>query len=157
MRTQDLIDAYETFRCAYAAEQFGQIAQVPVHEQMQLRSATIESHDALINVKDDFAVAEQLESETLDDAYYDRNQAVQLAAIIALRTGFCRVGVRDSHDPDWPILYMDLPNGQVSWHLPLKEVIGLGSDQAMWPPYPDTWDGHTLEEKRRIIQEFICG
>ena len=91
------------------------------------------------------------QSSTLDDAYFDRNQAVLALARLAQKAGYA-VGLRaDPNEPDWPVLTIDLPTGQVGWHLPKAEVIGN------WPPYEKKWDGHSLVEKRERIRKFICG
>lgn len=58
------------------------------------------------------------QSSTLDDAYYDRNQAVQAMAKMAQQLGM-KVGLRqDIDEPGWPVLMIDLPTGQVGYHLP---------------------------------------
>ncbi|WP_448872440.1 hypothetical protein [Desulfobulbus propionicus] len=89
------------------------------------------------------------QSSTLDDAYFDRNQAVMAMARMALQLGY-KVGLRvDPAEPDWPVLMIDLPTGQVGYHLPKTEVLGE------WPAYDQDWDGHGLEEKRRRIKKFI--
>ncbi len=89
------------------------------------------------------------QSSTVDDAYFDRNQAAMALAKMALALGY-RVGLcRDKEEPDWPVLMIDLPGGQVGWHLPAKEVVGE------WPEYPGEWDGHSLAEKRRRIESFL--
>ena len=80
-----------------------------------------------------------------DEAYFDRNQAVQLLAKYAMQAGHT-VGWNDNPDePSWPILLIDLPEGQVSWHIPQAEVVLTA------PPYIGQWDGHTVVEKRRRI------
>jgi hypothetical protein len=90
------------------------------------------------------------QSSTLDDAYFDRNQAVMAMARLAQKLGY-PVGLRDDPDePDWPVLMIDLPTGQVGWHLPKVEVNGR------WPSYDKEWDGHSLAEKRDRIKKFIC-
>ena len=96
---------------------------------------------------------ERTESSTLDDAYFDRNQAVMLAACFACITGR-EVGWQENpEDPEWPILYVDLPTGQVSWHMPRSQrVLGPGA----LGEYPFKWDGHTVEEKRRRIAEYLA-
>jgi len=82
-----------------------------------------------------------------DEAYLDRNLAVQVMAKMALQLG-CRVGVREREE-EWPILYIDLPTGQVSWHIPKDELIpGL-------PDFPDSWDGHDLKTKRKRLIDFV--
>lgn len=89
------------------------------------------------------------QSSTLDDAYFDRNQAVQAMARLAAAKGF-RAGLRtDPNEPDWPVLMIDLPTGQVGWHLPKAEIVGT------WPEYLDPWDGHSLEEKRKRVRAFL--
>ena len=88
----------------------------------------------------------KLES-TPDEAYLDRNLAVQVMAKMALQLG-CRVGVREREE-EWSILYIDLPTGQVSWHIPASELIGDFRD------YEGEWDGHDLEMKRRRVIRFL--
>lgn len=85
-------------------------------------------------------------------AYLDRNLAV-LAWARTLHDAGHRVGWRD-RGSDWPLLTMDLPTGeQVSYHLP---------QDASWaipglPDYPDSWDGHDLEEKQERVRRYLNG
>ena len=89
------------------------------------------------------------QSSTLNDAYFDRNQAVMALARLAMAQGY-KVGLRvDPDEPDWPVLMIELPTGQVGWHLPRGEVIG------QWPVYEREWDGHSLEEKRARVGRFV--
>jgi hypothetical protein len=44
---------------------------------------------------------------------------------------------------------IDLPSGQVGWHLPKSELIGT------WPEYDRAWDGHNLKEKRQRLAQFL--
>ena len=81
-----------------------------------------------------------------DEAYYDRNQAAQAMGVMALQLGFS-VGIKD--DPEWPILYIDLPQGQVSWHIPKKEL------KFDFPPYSKDWDKTGTNTKRVRMQEYI--
>ncbi|XCN71688.1 MAG: hypothetical protein Q3M24_15410 [Candidatus Electrothrix aestuarii] len=91
------------------------------------------------------------QSSTLDDAYFDRNQAVQALAKLARQRGM-KVGLhRDPDAPGWPVLMIDLPTGQVGYHLPEKEVVGE------WPEYEKGWDGHSLAEKRERVARFLAG
>lgn len=87
-------------------------------------------------------------STTKEDAYYDRNQAIMALAKLAIQQGYT-VGVKiDPNEPNWPVLMVDLPTGQVGWHLPKDELIGE------WPEYKKEWDGHTLNEKRKRMHQF---
>lgn len=52
-------------------------------------------------------------------------------------------GIRiDPSEPEWPVVFIELPTGQISWHIPQHSV---------------SWDGHTTEEKYRRINEYIIG
>ena len=84
-----------------------------------------------------------------NEAYYDRNQAALAFAKLAKEKGW-NVGIGvDPDEPDWPVLYVDTPEGQVSWHLPKEEVI---SD---WPKYEKEWDGHSVQQKRTRMSALI--
>lgn len=55
----------------------------------------------------------------------------------------------DPAEPDWPVLYIQLPTGQVSWHVAPADMdlfchVPVGSAQ---------WDGHDVEEKYRRLDE----
>lgn len=91
------------------------------------------------------------QSSTLDDAYFERNQAVMAMAKLAMSQGY-KVGLRvDPAEPDWPVLMIDLPTGQIGYHLPKDEVVGE------WPDYEKEWDGHSLAEKRKRLKKYIAG
>ena len=83
---------------------------------------------------------------TPDEAYLDRNMAVQVLAKMANQLGY-NIGIKD--DPEWPILYIDLPTGQVSWHIPKNELI------EVFQEYSGKCDGHTLKDKRKRLIDFM--
>ena len=88
-------------------------------------------------------------SNSKEDAYFDRNQAVMAMAKLAIQQCYT-VGVTYDPDlPDWPVLTIDLPNGQVGWHIPKNELVG------QWPEYEKQWDGHDLQEKRERLTYYI--
>ena len=82
-----------------------------------------------------------------NEAYLDRNLAVQTLAILARQQGY-QTGIKKRED-EWPILYVELPIGQVSWHIP-KDGIA-----AFFPDYNGDWDGHDLREKRVRLRQFL--
>jgi hypothetical protein len=91
----------------------------------------------------------KFQSDSLGEAYFDRNQAAMALAKLAQTHGM-KVGWHfDKNEPDWPVLIIDLPTGQVLWHLPKEEAIGN------FPVYDKAWDGHDLEEKRQRMEAFI--
>lgn len=62
--------------------------------------------------------------------------AVYLALVCGLSAGF-RI---DPKEPDWPCAFIELPTGQVSWHM---------------PQHPIAWDDHTTEQKYERINGYI--
>src|ERR1700722_6026356 len=78
--------------------------------------------------------------EANDEKNGVRYRLVMLALGCALEAGY-PAGVRiDPAEPEWPVAFIHLPSGQVSWHM-----------QA----YPDVWDGHDTSEKYRRCRQFI--
>lgn len=79
--------------------------------------------------------------ESLNAAYRER------AHLVALLAAIYPAEFRENPDPDyadWPIIYVDLPTGQASWHISPADVglfsgIRFGTDAE--------WDGHTTEAK----------
>ena len=75
-----------------------------------------------------------------DTNYVERTQLVYEAIELALELGY-EAGIRfDPKEPKWPIAYIELATGQVSWRLPEHKT-----------PY----DGHTSEDKYSRIDDFI--
>lgn len=87
-----------------------------------------------------------------NEAYFDRNQlALAFARLAQERCWRVGIGI-DPEEPDWPVLYVDTPAGQVSWHLPKADV-----EVASWPAYSGSWDGHDVKEKRARLARLIEG
>ena len=57
-----------------------------------------------------------------DEAYLDRNLCIQAMVKMAKKLGF-NSGLKEG--PEWPILYIDLPTGQVSWYIPKQEILTI--------------------------------
>ena len=84
-----------------------------------------------------------------DQAYQERNMCVAALSRVAQSLG-CRVWL-GQHDPadaawedDWRnIVFIDLPTGQVSWHIHDSELHLFGH----LPRGATGWDGHTNAEK----------
>jgi hypothetical protein len=83
---------------------------------------------------------ETLQKIELNDTNYSiRYILVQKAMYLASVLGY-KSGVRiDTEEPDWPVYVIDLPTGQVSWHMPAVAV---------------AYDGHTTEEKYKRCRNF---
>jgi hypothetical protein len=71
--------------------------------------------------------------------YEARNRTVLIAAGVAAKEGM-EVGISiDPTEPDWPVLYIELPTGQVSWHL---------------AKHQKKYDGHSTAEKYNRITRW---
>lgn len=70
--------------------------------------------------------------------YPHRNRLVFAALGVALAAGMPG-GVAFEGDLGWMLVYIELPTGQVSWHVPV---------------YPGVWDGHDRTVKRERIDAF---
>lgn len=80
--------------------------------------------------------------EMNDQNYETRNKLVMTAVAMAMWLGY-EAGFRiDPAEPEWPVAFIQLPTGQVSWHL---------------PQFQTGWDGHSTDEKYQRVNEFIRG
>lgn len=86
----------------------------------------------LVNGEDPYQVAERMYAYRNALVYQLLSQAFVLDLPHGVRP--------DPQDADWVIAYVDLPAGQVSWHL---------------PAYPNEWDGHDTTEKYRRVRACI--
>ena len=87
-----------------------------------------------------------------DGAYTERNRLVVLLASLFPS------GIKKTAIPGWDeawhgCVYIDLPNGQASWHYHDREAHLF----AHLPLYQGEWDGHTTEEKYQRIAEAALG
>lgn len=73
--------------------------------------------------------------------YDGRNNTILMALGIAIPLGLS-AGIRfDPSEPEWPVVYIELPTGQVSWHL---------------PQHVKAWDKHTNEEKHQRVRDYCA-
>lgn len=78
--------------------------------------------------------------ERAGDDYARRNQCVIRAVAYAQEIGY-EAGFRiDPKEPEWPVAFIELPTGQVSWHL---------------PQHTREWDGHSTDAKYERVSKYI--
>lgn len=71
---------------------------------------------------------------------YDERTKLVYSLLYRASTVGWNCGIKiDPEEPDWPVIYIDLPTGQVSWHV---------------KAYDGEWDGHDNEEKAKRIAQF---
>ena len=91
----------------------------------------------------------------INEVYRERNIAVALAVTLARKAGYpvwYRPAPAESiADMGWYIVYIALPTGQVSWHVPAGDALYLPQDILQIGP---DYDGHTTGEKNARIARF---
>jgi len=90
----------------------------------------------------------------IDQAYRERNQLVTLLANMALARGW-KAGRRwdRSQEVGWEnVVVIDLPTGQVSWHIGVHD--GPVCQFETLPAYDGEWDGHTTDEKWERVRAY---
>lgn len=90
-----------------------------------------------------------------DQAYGERNRLVvllaQMGRIMGYRAGRYWDG---SQEPGWNnVVAIDLPTGQVSWHIGAADCGDSGI--AMLPNYDGKWDGHTTKQKWDRVDQMV--
>jgi hypothetical protein len=97
---------------------------------------------------------EELEQvkKSRDNAYWERNQLVAaLSKIYPSYLGYHEISDK-SWDKDWMnIVYMELPTGQVSWHIHKSD---LENFSHLRDYIKIKWDGHSTEEKYDRIRKL---
>ncbi len=85
-----------------------------------------------------------------DGAYLERNKLVALLSTL-YPSGIQRTAI-EGWSEDWHgCVYMNLPNGQASWHYHDSQAYLF----AHLPPFTGVWDGHTTELKYERIMELV--
>jgi hypothetical protein len=85
----------------------------------------------------------------MDEVYAERNAVVLAFAHMAELQGWEVGKITDPEEPDWPVLMIDTPAGQVSWHFQATDM-----PESM-PVYPGKWDGHSTSEKYKRLRALV--
>jgi hypothetical protein len=72
-----------------------------------------------------------------DSIYSERNRLAVAFARMALAAGFKAGTGVDPDETKWPVVYVETPNGQVSWHIASHDADILSG----LPVYEGQWDG----------------
>jgi hypothetical protein len=92
---------------------------------------------------------------TKDAVYEERQKCISLIARMAIALGLTAgLGKHEESDLSWEkdwcnIVYIDLPSGQVSWHIHDSDLPLF----SFLPSYDRPWDGHSTEEKYNRVTE----
>ena len=95
-------------------------------------------------------MAETTSTDDLNAAYRERAQLVALLAALYPS----HIGHTDPDEPDWAVVIVEVPTGQLSWHIAPGDM-RLFSHVQRTSRICRGWDGHTAEEKYERIRELI--
>jgi hypothetical protein len=86
------------------------------------------------------------DTDALTATYRER---AHLAAHLAAGYPSVLVDGADANAPDWPVLFVKLPTGQVSWHISPDDRDLFAHVRRTIAGMPDApvWDGHSTDEK----------
>jgi len=62
----------------------------------------------------------------------------------------------DPELPEWPVIYVDSPEGQLSWHLSGDDMDLFRHVRITTGEHAPTWDGHTTEEKYERLSALVA-
>lgn len=82
-----------------------------------------------------------LTQAVINDTEYEVRYIWVLKALSEAASKGFDTGIKiDPELPEWPVVYIELPTGQISWHM---------------PQFSGDWDKHTTPEKFKRIREFV--
>lgn len=91
----------------------------------------------------------------MDSVYRER---AHLVAHLATLYPAALVRGADPSEPTWPVLFIDLPTGQVSWHI-APDDMDLFGHVNQWDAGSISariWDGHTTDEKYERLDRLTA-
>lgn len=65
------------------------------------------------------------------------------------------IGYTDPAEPDWAVVTIETPQGQMSWHVAPDDMDLFGHVPREAPKRP--WDGHSTEEKYARLRRLTDG
>lgn len=88
----------------------------------------------------------------LDGAYRERARLVaHLASLYP-----SHIGHTDPTAPDWAVVIVETPAGQMSWHIAQRDL-DLFAHVTPTGPASQGWDGHTTDEKYERLRTLTAG
>lgn len=81
-------------------------------------------------------------------------ERAHLTALLAAQYPSVIVEGADPAAPDWPVLYVNLPTGQASWHVSPADLTIFAHVSRVTAPEGPVWDGHTNDQKYERISRL---
>lgn len=94
------------------------------------------------------------DTAVMDAVYRERSRMVAFLA----RMWPAVYAYSDPDDPDWPVVYIDAPAGQLSWHVSVNDLDLFAHVPVVDPDDARArWDGHTSDQKYTRLNRSITG
>lgn len=87
--------------------------------------------------------------------YEERAACVAALVCVAEERGWRVETWTDPEEPDWPVVAIELPSGQVTWHFERADFDAHGLGRL--PQVEPRWDGHSTDMKYRRLAECDWG
>ncbi len=125
----------------------GPLTPVPYDDLMNRYERLHQEHEHLQQAIDAM-------SDHLNAVYTERNTCVALLLGMALALGLTAgIGIDEQAEEGWQdVVFLDLPTGQVSWHIPRKELDVLFPNAVTG--YSTPWDGHDTFTKYARVCDY---
>ncbi|MFG1683531.1 helix-turn-helix domain-containing protein [Nonomuraea sp. NPDC049269] len=94
------------------------------------------------------------QEKTMPDQPNPYRERAYLVAHLAAQY-FSAITYNDPNEPDWPVIYIETPAGQLSWHLS-PDDLDLFDHVLRVTPDSITWDGHSTEEKYQRLAKLTA-
>jgi hypothetical protein len=99
--------------------------------------------------------AERDEARTrLAEVTTERDKAYRERAALVAYLAACHPSQWADEGSDWPIVYVQTPAGQMSWHIARADQGLFGHVRPIGEGPAPQWDGHTTEQKYERLAEL---
>lgn len=96
-----------------------------------------------------------MDGDDLDAVYRERNACVAAIATMAVQRGWDAFLAADDQEPGWHVVFLETPRGQLSWHVPERDLSLFSDLRVSDRPSRMSWDGHTTPEKYQRLLDLM--
>ncbi|MBP2703531.1 hypothetical protein JOL79_06925 [Microbispora sp. RL4-1S] len=122
----------------------GQLAERPPTGAARIAAEVAELRQQVARTYED--------GEALNEAYRERARLVAFLAAVFPAV----IAYNDEQSPEWPVVYVDTPCGQLSWHIAERDLYLFEHVQRVdGGDVRAAWDGHNTGEKYVRLQQLV--
>jgi hypothetical protein len=110
---------------------------------------------AALRAENERLLADVAEARTrLAEVTTERDKAYRERAALVAYLAACHPSQWADEGSDWPIVYVQTPAGQMSWHIARADQGLFGHVRPIGEGPAPQWDGHTTEQKYERLAEL---